>query len=140
MLFRSNQSEHPNINYRNIPIRGLFELRRLIDDMTHRLADVTCPVMVAQGTEDRVVDVKSAHIILEKIASTDTSLHLIPSKRHGILSEDIGGTQELTTSFLKSLDPGEPKIGVEGNTAFMRGQGRKAGRSEEHTSELQSQA
>jgi esterase/lipase/1-acyl-sn-glycerol-3-phosphate acyltransferase len=120
--FRLNESEHPNINYRNIPIRGLFELRRLIDDMTDRLADVTCPVMVAQGTEDRVVDVKSAHIILEKIASTDTSLHLIPSRRHGILSEDIGGTQELTTSFLKSLDPGEPMIGADGNTALVRGQ------------------
>ena len=120
--FRLNESEHPNINYRNIPIRGLFELRRLIDDMTDRLADVTCPVMVAQGTEDRVVDVKSAHIILEKIASTDTSLHLIPSRRHGILSEDIGGTQELMTSFLKSLDPGEPMIGADGNTALVRGQ------------------
>ena len=120
--FRLNESEHPNINYRNIPIRGLFELRRLIDDMTDRLADVTCPVMVAQGTEDRVVDVKSAHIILEKIASTDTSLHLILSRRHGILSEDIGGTQELTTSFLKSLDPGEPMIGADGNTALVRGQ------------------
>ena len=120
--FRLNESEHPNINYRNIPIRGLFELRRLIDDMTDRLADVTCPVMVAQGTEDRVVDVKSAHIILEKVASTDTSLHLIPSRRHGILSEDIGGTQELMTSFLKSLDPGEPMIGADGNTALVRGQ------------------
>jgi esterase/lipase/1-acyl-sn-glycerol-3-phosphate acyltransferase len=120
--FRLNESEHPDINYRNIPIRGLYELRRLIDDMTDRLADVTCPVMVAQGTEDRVVDVKSAHIILEKIASTDTSLHLIPSRRHGILSEDIGGTQELTTSFLKSLDPGEPMIGADGNTALVRGQ------------------
>ncbi len=125
--FRPNESEHPNINYRHVPIRGLFELRRLIDDMTHSLADVTCPVMVVQGTEDKVVDAKSAHIILEKIASTDTSLHLIPSARHGILNEDTGGTQELTTSFLKSLTPDEPRMDADGNAALMGGPGRKAG-------------
>jgi len=43
----------------------------------------------------------------EKVASKDTSLHLIPSQRHGILNEDIGGTQELVTSFLMSLSPAE---------------------------------
>jgi len=120
--FRPNQSEHPNINYRHIPIRGLFELRRLIGEMTQRLADVTCPVMIVQGTEDRVVDAKSAHIILEKIASTDTSLHLIASRRHGILNEDIGGTQDLTTSFLKSVSMSEPRMGGEENTASGGGQ------------------
>lgn len=120
--FRPNESEHPNINYRHIPVRGLYELRRLIDEMTHRLADVTCPVMVVQGTEDRVVDAKSANIILEEIASTDTSLHLIPSRRHGILNEDIGGTRELTTSFLQSLAPDEPRIGGEEDTALSPGQ------------------
>lgn len=107
MPFQPNESEHPDINYRHIPMRGLFELRRLVDDMKQRLGDVTCPVAVIQGTEDQIIDPKSAQIILEKIASTDTSLHLIPSKRHGILNEDIGGTQELVTSFLMSLLPGE---------------------------------
>jgi esterase/lipase/1-acyl-sn-glycerol-3-phosphate acyltransferase len=120
--FRPNESEHPHINYRHIPIRGLFELRRLIGEMVHRLADVTCPVMIIHGTEDRIIDPKSAHIILKKIASTDTSLHLIPSQRHGLLNENIGGTQDLTTSFLKSLDPNEPRIGAAENTAPMGGQ------------------
>ncbi len=107
MPFRLNESEHPHINYRHIPMRGLFELRRLVDNMQRRLADVTCPVAVIQGTEDQIIDPKSADIILKKIASTDVSLHMIPSKRHGILSEDIGGTQELVTSFLMSLSPEE---------------------------------
>jgi len=105
--FPPNESEHPNINYRHIPVRGLYELRRLIDEMTGRLADVTCPVIVIQGTEDRIIDPKSAYTIMEKVASKDTSLHLIPSQRHGILNEDIGGTQELVTSFLMSLSPAE---------------------------------
>ena len=105
--FHPNESEHPNINYRHIPVRGLFELRRLVDNMKRRLGDVICPVAVIQGTEDKIVDPKSAKIVLEKVASTDTSLHMIPSKQHGILNEDIGGTQELVTSFLMSLSPEE---------------------------------
>ena len=120
--FRPNESEHPDINYRHIPIRGLFELTRLIGEMTNRLADVTCPVMVVQGTEDSIIDPKSAQTILGKIASTETSLHLIPSKRHGILNEDIAGTQELTTSFLESLSPNEAHIGGEEDTALMSDQ------------------
>ena len=127
MPFQPNESENPDINYRHIPIRGLFELRRLVDDMKQRLGDVTCPVAVIQGTEDQIIDPKSAHIILDKIASKDTSLHMIPSKRHGILSEDIGGTQELVTSFLMSLSPEELRIDAKKNTASWGGQGRQAG-------------
>ena len=107
MPFHPNESEHPNINYRHIPVRGLFELRRLVDNMKRRLGDVICPVAVIQGTEDKIIDPKSAKIVLDKVASTDTSLHMIPSKQHGILNEDIGGTQELVTSFLMSLSPEE---------------------------------
>ncbi len=70
-----------------------------------------------QGTEDQIIDPKSADIILKKIASTDTSLHMIPSKRHGILSEDIGGTQELVTSFLMSLSPEEKDLAAAEETA-----------------------
>ncbi|NQU59978.1 MAG: alpha/beta fold hydrolase, partial [Rhodospirillales bacterium] len=101
--FRPNESEHPNINYRHIPVRGLYELRLLIDKMTKRLADVICPVAVIQGTEDKIIDPKSAYTIIEEVASKDTSLHMIPSNRHGILNEDIAGTQELVTSFVMSL-------------------------------------
>ena len=75
-----------------------------------------------QGTEDQIVDPKSAEIILDRIASAETSLHMIPTKRHGILNEDIGGTQELVTSFLMSLSPNEPRVGAEEDTALLRGQ------------------
>ena len=105
MPFRLNGSEHPNINYRHIPVRGLFELGQLVDDMKSRLDDITCPVAVIQGTEDPIVDPKSAELVLDNIASKETMLHMVPATRHGILSEDIGGTQELVTSFLGSLAP-----------------------------------
>ncbi len=85
-----------------MPIRGLFELGQLIDDMRNRLADITCPVAIIQGTEDPIINPESAELVLDNIASKETSLHMIPSRRHGILSEDIGGTQDLVISFLDS--------------------------------------
>lgn len=105
--FRLNESEHPHINYRNIPVRGLFELTRLTDDLKQRLSDVSCPLMCVQGMEDPVVDSESGKMILEQAGSEDKSLHLISSDRHGILNEDIGGTQDLVISFLASLTSAE---------------------------------
>ena len=103
MPFRQNESEHPHINYRNIPIRGLFELRRMVDELDTRLPDVRTPAVIIQGTEDKVVDPKSAELIYKKMGSTEKALHLVPSTRHGILNENIGNVQEQVQSFLASL-------------------------------------
>jgi esterase/lipase len=103
MPFRLNESEHPEINYRQIPIRALYELRRSIDDLKRKLPDVVTPVAIIQGTEDPVVDPKSAELIYGKIASRKKRLHDVESDRHGILHEDIGDTQDVIVSFLESL-------------------------------------
>lgn len=103
MPFRQNNSEHPNINYKNIPIRGLFELRRMVDELDGRLKDVRAPAIILQGTEDKVVDPKSADLIYRKLGSTDKALHLVPSDRHGILNENIGNVQGQIESFVASL-------------------------------------
>lgn len=103
MTFRENQSEHPHINYRNIPIRGLYELTRMVDDLEKQLPHITCPVTVIQGDNDHVVDPKSAAIIERKLGSGDKSLHMVPSDRHGILNEDIGETRNLVRLFIKQL-------------------------------------
>ncbi len=103
MPFRPNDSENPEVNYRHMPIRGLFELRRLVDELTKRLPDVACPVRLIQGTEDKIVDAKSAEIIFDKLGCDDKRLHMIPSQRHGILADDTGGAQELLISFLTNL-------------------------------------
>lgn len=103
--FRVNESEHPHINYRNIPIRAPFELRRLIDELSRRLPDVVCPVKILQGTDDRVIDPMSASLIAARIGSPEKSVVMVPSKRHGILNENIGGTQDMVIGFLESVAP-----------------------------------
>ncbi|HEX9462491.1 MAG TPA: alpha/beta fold hydrolase [Alphaproteobacteria bacterium] len=112
MPFRANQSEHPQINYLNMPIRGLFELRRVADELERRLPQVTCPVTILQSTDDHVVDPESAALILAKLGSAQKSRHMIASPRHGILYENVGETQDLILSFLDSLAPAPAQVAV----------------------------
>ena len=101
--FVTNDSENPRVNYRHIPVRGLFELQRAVDDVTRHLAEVSCPVSVIHGEDDRIVDSRSADLIMEKLGSVEKKLHMIPTRRHGILHEDAHGTQGIVISFLESV-------------------------------------
>jgi len=101
--FRLNESEHPTINYRHIPIRGLFEVRRMVDELNSRLPNVQAPALIVQGTDDHVVDRKSAELIHRKLGSSSKALHMVEAARHGILNEDIGDTQVKLMAFVASL-------------------------------------
>ena len=61
MPCRPNASEHPHINYRNIPLRGPYELTRVANQFGEVLAKVHCPVSIIQADGDRVVDLERAH-------------------------------------------------------------------------------
>jgi esterase/lipase len=101
--FRFNKTEHPDINYRNMPIRGLYELRRLVGEVEKCLGDIHCPALIMQASRDPIVDPKSAVIIYEKLATEDKTLQQIDADRHGILLEDIGNTHKKLLSFLDFL-------------------------------------
>ena len=108
MPFRANISEHPDINYRNMPVRGLYELRLMADELKRRLKDVQCPVTIVQSTGDQVVNPRSGERIRRRLGSAEKTLHMIASDHHGILNEDIGGSQELVAAFIRSLTPTVP--------------------------------
>jgi esterase/lipase len=101
--FLPREPEHPDIDYRNMPVRGLVELRKVADELNRCLPKVVCPVTIIQGTEDPIVDPASARLIHDRIGSKEKSLHMIPSQRHGILHENIAGTQALVVSLIDSL-------------------------------------
>ncbi|NIW86840.1 MAG: alpha/beta fold hydrolase [Gammaproteobacteria bacterium] len=107
MPFRPNQSEHPEINYRQMPIRALYELRLLVDDMQKWLPRVRCPVRLVQGDRDPVVDPKSAENVLAKLGSENKRLLSASAERHGILNENIDGTHASIFSFLDEFRPEE---------------------------------
>ena len=103
MPFRPLPTAHPNINYRNTPIRCLYELTRLMSETEDRLGDVQCPVTLMQATEDPVVDSRSAGIIYAKLGTDQKELVMVESDRHGILYEDVAQTQERVVSVLEDL-------------------------------------
>lgn len=100
--FFRNSPEHPDINYQNIPIRGLYELRRLINELENRMPDVHCPVLILQGNQDPTVDPKSAEIIMNRLGSSDKSLLNIESGKHGIIVGNIDQTREKISRFTRS--------------------------------------
>lgn len=101
--FMDGAPEHPDIEYSNMPVQALMQLRSVADLLEQRLQDIQCPVMIVQATDDPMVDPASAHAIEARIGSKDKSLHMIASERHGILMEDIGGVQSLILQRLASF-------------------------------------
>jgi esterase/lipase len=128
MPFRLNESEHPQINYRNIPIRALYEFRRVTEELKRRLSNVRCPIQIVHATEDHVVHPESANYIFERVKSEVKYVDLIPSDRHGILYEAIGETHEIAVAFLEALDSNQPEgiaapAAAESTTAPLRSAG-----------------
>ena len=103
MPFISNESEHPLINYRNIPIRGLYELGCLVSHVRPLLRKINCPTRIIQADRDPVVDPQSASIVYDLLGCSDKRILWVKSERHGILCENIENTQPFIVSFLESL-------------------------------------
>ncbi|MDG4718732.1 MULTISPECIES: alpha/beta fold hydrolase [Thalassospira] len=101
LSFRPNESEHPDINYRNIPIGGLHQLRQAVAEMQRRLPDLECPTLILQGDGDQVVDPASASMI-RRIANSveEIDVQMIKSTRHGIVNEDIDDTHGRIINFI----------------------------------------
>ncbi len=98
--FTTHQSEHPETNYRHIPIRALNELRRLISETEQHLGDVHCRVLLIQSDRDPVVEPDSAEIIFDKLGTQQKTLTLIPSSKHDIVFNDPGGVHDMILFFL----------------------------------------
>lgn len=100
MPFRPNESEHPHINYRNMPIRGLYELTRLVTRLKSELPKVRCPVSIVQSAADHVVDPVSATLAYDLLTTEHKQIHWVESERHGIVNEAIGNTHEVLLKFV----------------------------------------
>ena len=83
--FVENRPENPHINYSRNPVSGVREIERLMEDLEKRLPSLTVPAMVAQASEDPVVDPRGSRRIFELIGSEDKRYVLFHFGRHGIL-------------------------------------------------------
>ena len=110
--FVENNPEHPSVNYRNTPIRSLYELRRLIQEMEVILPEVTAPVQLVFADKDPIVAIESGKKIFDKLSSVDKDLKVVSSDRHGILMDNMGETWESITDFIGKICPASEPVAI----------------------------
>ena len=110
--FLENGTEHPLINYRHVPVKALYELRRLIHDMDDFLPNCKIPVLIMHGDHDPIVSVNSAQDIMDKLETKNRQLKIINSNRHGILMENIGGTWNVINDFMITCNAETKNVNV----------------------------
>jgi esterase/lipase len=115
--FRRTETEHPDINYRHMPIRGLYELTRMVAAVKKALPAISCPSLLIQGTEDHVVEPRGAVLVIDSIGSMDKRLAWVESARHGILYENVGETHQLVFDFLARLSAQTAALQLNPNAA-----------------------
>lgn len=104
--FIEHNPEHPDINYRHIPVRSLYELRRLSREIEKTLPGITTPTLFIFADRDPIVSMQSAEIILNKTrALPHVELKVVHADRHGILAENLGGIWKLISLFLSQNRP-----------------------------------
>ncbi len=101
MPFRPNDTEHPDINYAHIPIRALYQLQKMIEHFLRNPAPIEAPVFLFQGDRDPVIVASSVQRLFDHIQAKNKQIIMIKSERHGILNENIDGTQEKIIAALE---------------------------------------
>jgi esterase/lipase len=106
--FIENNSEHPKINYHHVPVKSLYELRRLIDTLRDLLPKIDVPTLIVHAKDDPVVNFESATDIMELLTTTPKQLIGINANRHGILMENLGGTWAAIDTFMQQCQSANP--------------------------------
>jgi esterase/lipase/1-acyl-sn-glycerol-3-phosphate acyltransferase len=104
MEFVSNDPENPTINYSRNPVRGVYELEKLMKVVKGRLADIKEPTLVMQGSDDPVVNPVSGLEIFSKLGSEKKELVHISADHHGILrGKESDQVKTKVLEFLKEI-------------------------------------
>ncbi len=98
--FIENTPEHPDINYHNVPVRALYELRQLVKHVETLLPNIETPSLLLYADNDPVVKPESAAIVFKQLGVADKEVVPVRADRHGILMENLGGTWLRIDEFL----------------------------------------
>ena len=101
--FIKNDAEHPDINYHAVPVRSLYELRRLIQEMDDTLPQIESPTLLVYADNDPIVSLNSAEIIMNKLTTSKKKFKIIHANRHGILMENKARTWKIIDTFINDL-------------------------------------
>jgi len=85
MEFIENKPENPGINYFRNPVRGGYELEKLMKTVESQLQNIADPVLVIQASGDPVVDAVSGEEIFNKVGTGRKEIMRVDANHHGIL-------------------------------------------------------
>jgi esterase/lipase len=99
--FQPNNPEHPDINYQHIPIRALYQLQQLIDQLMSEPLNIKAKLHLFQAKNDPVVEPSSVESLYQHIEAKDKSITMIEADRHGIVYENIDYIQQKIVDLVK---------------------------------------
>ena len=104
MEFVENEPENPQINYVRNPVRGGYELDKLMRFVENNLSKVIDPVLVIQASDDPVVDPLSGQKIFDNLGTKEKQLFMVNANHHGILrGQGDDEVNEKVLAFLSKL-------------------------------------
>jgi esterase/lipase/1-acyl-sn-glycerol-3-phosphate acyltransferase len=96
--------EHPDINYRRLPVAGLAALEQFMSELEAKLSNITTPALIIQSEGDPVVDPKGTRLLFEMLGSPQKEYRLFDSARHGILmGEGAVKVHTVIGEFIESI-------------------------------------
>ncbi|MGB5219253.1 MAG: alpha/beta fold hydrolase [Smithella sp.] len=105
MEFVENKPENPEINYLRNPVRGAYELDKLMRFVENHLKKVVDPALVVQASGDPVVDAVSGQEIFDKLGSQEKQLLRVDANHHGILrGKTADEVKKKVLEFLDKID------------------------------------
>jgi len=100
--FIENKPENPEINYLRNPVRGAYELNKMMKLVDNHLKNVVDPVLIIQASGDPVVDAVSGEEIFAKLGSKEKQILKVNANHHGILRGQTA--DEVQKKVLEFLD------------------------------------
>jgi carboxylesterase len=101
--------------YDQTPLAAALSLFEGIDEVSVRLGDIKCPVLVMSSREDHVVPSSSGDLVVERVGGAVERVWLDGSYHVATLDHDAPKIEELTVSFMRRV------LGPTGETANAAG-------------------
>lgn len=101
MPFQPNDTEHPEVNYQHIPVRALYQLQQLINQLMSKPLEIKAKVHLFQSKNDPVVEPSSVESLYQHIEAKNKAITMIEADRHGIVYKNIDDVQQKIADIIK---------------------------------------
>lgn len=101
--FKENKTEHPDVNYKHIPFRALYQLKKLISKIEAPL-NIDCPIHFMHADKDPLINPDSLDFLYQHVGNKKNTKTLIKAERHGIVYDDLDHTQDKIIEWIKAVD------------------------------------